>query len=51
VSASDRAMKRKPIPKPIFRAPAPKKANQPHRPKRGKGSFTRKARTPKRDAP
>ncbi len=40
-------MRRKVQTKPIFRAPAPKKANQPHRPKRGKGSFRRKARTPK----
>jgi stalled ribosome alternative rescue factor ArfA len=42
-------MLRKLQPKPIFRAPSPKKANQPHKPKRGKGSFQRKARTQKRD--
>jgi len=44
-------MPRKVTAKPIFRAPAPKKANQPHKPTRGKGSFRRKPRTPKRENP
>ena len=42
-------MRRKGQTKRVFRAPAPRKANQPHKPKRGKGSFTRKARTPRRE--
>ena len=42
-------MRRRAPAKSIFRAPAPRKANQPHTPKRGKGSFTRKARTPRRE--
>ena len=40
-------MRRSSPKKAVFRAPAPRKANQPHKPKRGKGSFTRKARTPR----
>jgi hypothetical protein len=33
----------------IPRAPAPRKAPQVHRPARGKGSFRRRARTPRRE--
>ncbi len=41
---------RKPRPKKlIFKAPAPRKGPQVHRPAKGKGSFRRKARTPRRE--
>ena len=45
--------KPKPKRKPVFKAPAPKKAPQIHQPEKGKGSFRRRARTPRReqDAP
>ena len=34
----------------IPKAPAPRKAPQVHRPAKGKGSYRRKARTPRREA-
>jgi len=40
---------RRPKRKPIFKAPAPKKAPQIHRPAKGKGSFRRRPRTARRD--
>jgi hypothetical protein len=40
---------RKRAKKTIFKAPAPKKAGQVHRPVKGKGSFRRRARTRRRE--
>jgi hypothetical protein len=40
---------RKRVTKRLPKAPAPKKAPQVHRPAKGKGSFRRRARTPRRE--